>query len=198
MIHEPDVFIIESLYLRDEKLDRKEGEFLSKILRLGDKSPIYYYIRTKLELTRMLKRFDNSGYRYLHLSCHGDESAIDTTFEPIPFRQLGDILRPHLSEKRLFVSTCSAVNQDLAQAIFCKSGCISLIGPRKPVDFGDAAITWASFYHMMFKINEGGMGKKNIKRILKRLQSFYDIQLSYFSRTEDGYGFERVPLGIGL
>lgn len=65
----PDVFIIESQDFDDEDKERLEGKFLSHILRLGDKNPKYYYIRTKKEFRKVLKRFKDSNYRYLHLSC---------------------------------------------------------------------------------------------------------------------------------
>ncbi len=66
----PEVFIIESLHFDDENESRYEGSFLSQILHLGGKKPLYYYIRTKRELTEVLRIFKASGYRYLHFSYH--------------------------------------------------------------------------------------------------------------------------------
>jgi hypothetical protein len=63
------------------------------------------------------------------------------------------LIKLYLKEKRLFVSACSAVNDDLAKEIIPNSRCYSLIGPRKDIRFHDAAIIWASFYHLNFKEN---------------------------------------------
>jgi hypothetical protein len=112
-----DVFIIESLEFDDEKDERFEGKFLSQILHLGGKKPRYYYIRTKKELQKVLELFEQSAYRYLHLSCHGSETSIFTTLDCISFREFGQLVRPYLRKKRLFISACSAVNSQLARNI---------------------------------------------------------------------------------
>ncbi len=46
----PQVFIIESLTLKDEEEERFEGRILKQILRLSGKESAYYYIRTRREL----------------------------------------------------------------------------------------------------------------------------------------------------
>ena len=66
-----EVFIIESLSLIDEGKERHEGEVLANVLKMCGKKPLYYYIRTKAELAMLAEEFEASGYRYLHLSCHG-------------------------------------------------------------------------------------------------------------------------------
>ena len=45
----PEVFIVESLGLADERKDRREGEVLAAVLRMCGKNPLYYYIRTQAE-----------------------------------------------------------------------------------------------------------------------------------------------------
>jgi hypothetical protein len=123
---EPDVFIIESLELDDEKNNRFEGKILSDILHLGGKKPIYYYIRTKKEFKKILEIFGESEYRYLHISCHGNTTSLSTTLDALPFDEFAMMINPYLSEKRLFVSACSAVNEGLAKAVIPNSGCYSL------------------------------------------------------------------------
>jgi hypothetical protein len=51
----PEVFILESLSLKDEREHRLEGGALADMLRLSGKNP---------------------KYRYLHFSCHGDTNKI--------------------------------------------------------------------------------------------------------------------------
>ncbi len=85
----PNVFIMESLTLANEREELFEGKFLSQILNLAGKKPIYYYIRTCAELEEILREFDKSDYRYLHFSCHGSKSSLFTTLEDIPFPKFG-------------------------------------------------------------------------------------------------------------
>ncbi len=55
----PEVFIIESPSIDDEDSSQQEGEILSKMLHLSGKSKTkYFYIRTKRELGKMIKMFD--------------------------------------------------------------------------------------------------------------------------------------------
>lgn len=74
MFSKPEVFIIESLELEDEKRNCFEGKILSQILYLSGKKSIYYYIRKKRELEEIVSEFHQSEYRYLHISCHGNEN----------------------------------------------------------------------------------------------------------------------------
>lgn len=185
----PDVFIIESLTFDDEKDKRFEGKFLSQILHLSGKKPMYYYIRTKKELQKVLELFEQSTYRYLHLSCHGSKTSIYTTLDRIPFRKLGQLIRPYLRKKRLFISACSAVNSRLARNVIPSSGCISVIGPVIDIEFRDAAIIYASFYHLMFKKSPSKMTRGDVMSILQKVADTFEISLNYFSISKR-YGFK--------
>lgn len=184
---DPNVFIIESLDFEDEKNNRFEGKFLSQILQLGGKESLYYYIRTKKELQKVLEIFENSDYRYLHISCHGNKNSLFTTLDNLPFSEFATLINPHLNEKRLFVSACSAVNDDLAEVIIPKSGCFSLIIPINDIGFHDAAIIWASFYHIMFKENPNRMKRKDILPALRNIVNTFEISLNYFSNSISPY-----------
>jgi hypothetical protein len=181
---EPNVFIIESLTFDDEENNRFEGKFLSLILNLGGKESKYYYIRTKKELKEVLKIFEKSDYRYLHISCHGNETLISTTLDDIPFLEFDEIMRPYLKGKRLFISACLAVNDDLAKIIIPSSKCLSLIGPRKKPGFDDAAIVWASFYHLIFKKDSETMKWGTIMSVLNTVVKTFGISLNFFWRIK--------------
>src|SRR5882757_2243685 len=73
----PEDFIIESLTLKDEAKERREGAVLASVLKMCKKNPLYYYIRTKAEMEHMAKEFEKSGYRYLHISCHGGSTSLE-------------------------------------------------------------------------------------------------------------------------
>lgn len=179
----PNVFIIESLKFDDEKKDLFEGKVLSNILKLNGIESEYYYIRTKQELEEIADMFNESGYRYLHLSCHGSPDSMGTTLDSVAFEELGNIFSPCLDKKRVFVSACEMVNKKLAEALINNSDCLSVIGPSGPVAFSDATIFWASFYHLMFNENDSAMKRIEIKKVLKNITELFGVSINYYSKS---------------
>lgn len=178
---EPKVFIIESLEFDDEEKGRYEGSILSDILRLSGIQTQYFYIRTSKELNEVLDIFQKSGYRYLHISCHGGENSIWTTLDEITYDELGLSLKNKLEKKRLFLSACSVVNKDMAKKIIPQTKCYSIIGPARDIGFNDAAIMWASFYHLMFKENSTSMIREGLLKNLQKVVDTFGEPLNYFS-----------------
>jgi hypothetical protein len=190
-----DVFIVESLGFDDEASKRFPGKFLTQILRMEGKKPLYYYIRTKKELEAVMDLFRESDYRYLHMSCHGNSGALSTTLDPIPFDKLGNILNPYLKKKRMFVAACSAVNSNIAKAIIPHSGCYSVIGPIEDVYFGHAAIVYASFYHLMFELDRKKMKRTQMLHTLQKLVDTFNVPLDYFSISKNSpKGYKRTKI----
>lgn len=181
-MHKKGVFIIESLDFEDEKAERFEGKFLSKILDLGGIPSEYYYIRTQVELEKVLEIFEKTEYRYLHLSCHGSENSIETTLDSINFTEFADIITPYLDYKRLFVSACSAAKKELANEVFPYCKCYSLIGFDEEIYFHDAAITWASFYHLILKNDK--MKFDNISVRIEQLSELYNVPINFFQASK--------------
>jgi hypothetical protein len=181
----PKVFIIESLEFEDEENERYEGNIISNILKLSSIQTKYYYVRTKKEFIEVVKLFEQSDYRYLHISCHGgkDKASIWTTLDNISFDELSKILYNSLDKKRLFLSSCSVVNQKLAKAIIPITGCYSIIGPKKDIEFRDAAIMWAAFYHLMFKKNNRNMSREGLLENMQKVVDTFGQSLNYFSSS---------------
>lgn len=190
----PEVFILESLGLADEKKERQEGQFISHILKLLRKEPIYYYFRTESEFENLLEVFKESKYRYLHLSCHGDSTNFFTTFGKISFKEFGGIVRPHLGKKRLFLSACACTREPLAREVLQGSECLSLIGPSEDIAFDDAAVLWATFYHQVFNVDDSRMIIGVIKPILEMTAQLYDVEMAYFTKMENAKGYGQVKL----
>jgi len=191
----PEVFIIESLDFDDEKNDNYEGKMLSNILKLNNKKPIYYYIRTEQELNEIINEFEDSHYRYLHLSCHGSKNSMETTLDSISFDRLAEIIKPCLDNRRLFISACDMVDHPLAREIILGSDCYSLIGPYTRVALSTSAIFWSSFYHLMFSENESLMKEKEIRANLKALTNVFGIPINYFwpnNETKQKYSFRQI------
>jgi hypothetical protein len=158
----PQVYIIESLGFDDEA-HRKEGEVISRTLRMLDKDPIYHYIRTEEEFEHFLAEFYKSNYRYLHLSCHGNSEGIAFTFGSLSAEDLILALAPVLKNKRLFLSACDVATTNLARGILgAQPGSHSIAGPIGEVTFADSAILWSAFYHTMFSHNPGAMKRDKL------------------------------------
>ncbi|MGA2443083.1 MAG: hypothetical protein ABSH08_19185 [Tepidisphaeraceae bacterium] len=155
-LSKPQVFIIESLGLDEEK-DLREGERIQKMIGMSGKKCKYFYIRTKLEFRKILNEFQKSEHRYLHLSCHGgkqgEKRGLWTTFDHLDFDTLGRLLRPHINQRRVFVSACGAASMSLASSLMTNTKCHSVMRPYNNIGFSDAALFWATFYHLMFREN---------------------------------------------
>ncbi len=194
MTTKPEVFIIESLRFDDERADRFEGQIIKRILALSDKNCEYYYIRTKRELGKVLKLFTQSEYRYLHLSCHGSARSMATTLDTIEFAELAAMLKPHLENRRLFVSACSMTSENLAGLIMPDSGCNSILGPDQDIQFSDAAILWASLYHVMFAADASVMKRKVLRAKAQEVANMYRVRLKYFAHNSGPKGYETLHI----
>jgi hypothetical protein len=191
----PEVFVIESLGPDDEGNGRFEGSIISQMLNLHGKQCKYRYVRTRKHFIQAVKQFANSDYRYLHISCHADRRGMCTTNQDeIDHAELGQILRPHIRNKRLFLSACEMVNEYLVREIIPGSGCNSVVGPSVKVAFSDAAILWASFYHLMFSHSFRSMGHEALKKYLRRTSRMFQVDMSYFSKSKNIRGFSHNHL----
>lgn len=191
---EPELFIIESLGLDDEDSKSQEGEILSQMLKLSGKEKTkYFYIRTERELDEIVDLFDESNYRYLHISCHANGKEMATTFDPVSYAKLGQMLAPCVKGRRVFVSACEMANDTLAGALLKNTGCYSLIGPAEAIRFGDAAAFWTTFYHLMFKLNHGAMKHRNLEFYVDELSDLFGEPINYFrADTNITRGYSRV------
>jgi hypothetical protein len=181
----PDVFIIESLDPDDEGNGRCEGSSISHVLRLHGKEPKYRYVRTREQFEDAIADFARSNYRYLHISVDADSKGMCTTNQDgIDYDELADLMTPALNKKRLFLSACSMVHEEMAREIVPKTGCYSVVGPREDIAFTAAAVFWPAIYHLMFTINDRAMTHSVLKRNLEKVTSLFGIEIGYFSRSK--------------
>lgn len=190
----PDVFIIESLRFVDEEKQRAEGNFIAHILKLAGRECRYYYIRTRAELKKVLGIFTKSGFKYLHISCHANENGIGLTLDKLSIQEIATIFRPHLENRRIFFSACSIATSGLAEALIKDTGCYSVIGPSRKIDFDEAALFWASLYHLMFKKDKNSMKNSELKSNIVKLTAVFGGRIEYFTATKGPRGFRRVDL----
>jgi len=195
---EPEVFIIESLRPEDVDAERKEGDLIYRILRMGLRNPEYRYVETREAFDHAIQEFSESSYRYLHLSSHGNPTHFAFHFDRMSFMEFETIVRHKLRNKRLFVSACEAVNENLANRVIPSSNVYSIIGPYEPIRFDDAAIIWSSYYYLAFKHLKNGkvMDRKLVLRTLQQLTSLYGLNINYFSRSRK-YGVKLTQFNKG-
>jgi hypothetical protein len=192
----PSLFIIESLGFDDEKDGASEGRVLKDILTISGRPTDYIYIRTRKELRPAIEQFLQSNKRYLHISCHGNRQSIALTLDTLSFEDFGAQLRTALEGRRLFMSACEVVNDELAAAVLPESGCFSLIGPSKDIRFDDAVLMWASFYHLMFRDGDRERMKGGkIRWSLRHLRDLYNVPFSYY-RPDPENGYAKVDIDV--
>jgi hypothetical protein len=181
-----EVFIIESLTLTDEAKERHEGAVLAAVLKMCGKKPLYYYIRTEAELKHLAEEFEASGYRYLHLSCHGGDDSLETTLDSISYAGVAKIFSKKLSGRRLFVSACSAGNEVFSELIRGKNPTvISVAAPVEDIRFDHAVAFWSAFYTKAFSVNASSMNSDRLLEILKPLAKLFHAPI-HFSRIGRG------------
>lgn len=206
---EADLFILESLSFQDEADGRFEGKVIASILTLCGKKPVYYYFRTPDELVMLSDVFRASGYRFLHLSCHGTLDAIQTTLGAVSAERLAGIFAEKLKNRRLFVSACSVGSGRLAELVRNKNkGMYSIVCPMDPIRFNRAAAIWAAFYARMFdvvdpqasgaasaKVNEKLLKNEEMKKSLKNLCALFSVRFrwSYHNAKHDRWEVETIP-----
>ena len=116
--------------------------------------------------------------RYLHLSCHGNPEEVCLTIDRVPFAEFGEEIREYLTNRRLFVSACEVVNEAFAKACNPDDECYSIIGPRDSIRFSDAAVMWASFYHLMLR-DDDAMKAEKIRHTLNQLETLFGEKFLY-------------------
>jgi hypothetical protein len=181
---QPETFILESLNVEDETMQRMDGRVLYEVLRLQGKNPIYYYFRTQVELIRFSEIFRASGYRYLHLSCHGDEQVLQFTFGQTTYSDFAAIFEKRLNNRRLFISGCSLGNEAFAKAVFEKSGGMySVTAPTRKVFFSQTSSFWPAFYYMMHAWDTEAMKRDRLSHVLERLTEVFEMPVAHFFRN---------------
>lgn len=171
----PEVFIIESLNFDDEDEKKFEGKILYDMLRLCGKDPKYYYFRTKDELVHLALKFRESNYRFLHVSCHGAETSIETTLDKVTYIEFAEIFEGLLRNRRLFMSACSAGNELFSEILFGRNrGMYSIAAPIDKIEFRKAIGMWSAFYSSLFSTNSSYVKNDSIINCLSKLTELFN------------------------
>ncbi|MES2505061.1 MAG: CHAT domain-containing protein [Verrucomicrobiota bacterium] len=161
----PELFIIESMNDMDEDSGFFEGVRIAQILRLARLKPKYFYIQDERELELLVPVFRQSNYRYLHISCHGDDKGFFLTNGYVSFARFAEIFAGALLLRRIFVSACEAGQKDLVHELHASNrGIQSLIAPQVKIDYDHAAAIWSSFYTSLLGESRGKVTHSDIRK----------------------------------
>ena len=88
------------------------------------------------------------------------------------------------------------MREEFAEALLPNSECYSVIGPQSSISFGDAALMWASFYHLVFrdKNHKDGLKGGKIRWALRRICHTFGQQFDYYKPSKAAKGYERVDI----
>jgi hypothetical protein len=176
----PEVFILESLTVQDERSGRFEGRVLADVLRMCGKSPEYFYFRTEQELVELAKEFRRSGYRFLHLSCHGNGEEVATTYGNVSYKRFAEIFAGHLQNRRLFVSACEVGNELFGTMVASRNrGMYSIASPGVTISFDKAVALWSALYVHLFSVNANHVKAKDIQDALESLCHLFDLPFMF-------------------
>tara|TARA_R110002050_G_scaffold133660_10_gene256198 strand:- start:8984 stop:9673 length:690 start_codon:yes stop_codon:yes gene_type:complete len=188
-ITQPETFILESLNHDDELASRLDGKVLYDVLKLHGKNPLYYYFRTQRELIEFAKLFRESGYRYLHLSCHGSTEIVQYTFGESSYNDFARMFDKRLNNRRLFVSGCNLGNKNFAEALFNNNGGMySVTAPIKKVHFDQSISFWSAFYYMMHAWDTSAMKKRRLTEVLNQLSTIFEMPLAHYFKDTSKAG----------
>jgi hypothetical protein len=181
------IYIIE--FLRAD--DYPDGDNLHKILKLSLIDTKYKWVNSKEEFKNALKSFNKSRFRYLHISCHADETGLEINGDEITNLEFQQMTEKYLSNKRLFLSACKGANRHLASLIVSKNNAYSLVGIPTNLDFDKSALFWPSFYHLINEVDTKRMKRLQIIDIVKKLVALFNVPVNYYSRINNSKSYMR-------
>lgn len=188
------VYIIEFLRANDYC----DGDALHEILKASRIPTKYRWPDTVEDFRKHLKDFQKSDYRYLHISCHADETGFELNGEDISNAEIEKYTAGTLHNKRLFLSACKGANRDLASRIILRNGAYSLMGVPVNARFDKSALFWLSFYHLINEADSKKMRPAHISDIVKKCVDLFNLPINYYSRINgDSKHFKRLKIRQG-
>jgi hypothetical protein len=181
------IYIIE--FLRPE--DYLDGYILHEILKLSLIPTEYKWVGNKEELIETLEDFDKTKFRYLHISCHADETGFEINGGEITNAEIQELTANILDNKRLFLSACKGANRDLASRIISNNRANSLLGIPIKLHFDKSVLFWSSFYHLINEVDATSMKREQIIDIVKKCVNLFNIPVNYYSKIKNSSTYMR-------
>lgn len=173
LIH--DFYIIESL----KEDDIKDGQIFSDSLDSIKKVPIYECVESFKDLKKALENFEKSNYKYLLISCHGDEENLELSHEKINSYDLND-LNINFKQRRIFMSSCKGGSYIFAK-YFIRNGAYSVVGTPNKLDQIIATGMWTTMLIIFERLSGTVLKYSEINKVSKLMTEVYQITLHYYS-----------------
>jgi hypothetical protein len=182
----PEVFIIESLTTADEHAKRFEGLQLCEILRMAGQNPKYIYFQEESELQHIIPLFYQSQYRFLHFSCHGNDTEFLLCGGKLSYDSFADHFENALFFRRLFISACSTGNKSLLEKVLAKNHDLhSLVAPSIDLQCNHALIMWSALYTSLIEKNVKGINSRDLYDTLQKLVNLFPLSLNPTTRRKE-------------
>ena len=173
------VYIIEFLRADDKYFD---GEALHEIIQLSGIPTEYKWADTVEDFKRFLKDFKKKNFRYLHISCHADETGLEINGGDILNEEFQDLTKGYLENKRVFLSACKGANRDLASRVIVGNNAWSLLGIPINLRFDKSALFWPAFYHLINEIDTRKMVRRDIEETVKKCVDLFSVPANFYAR----------------
>lgn len=176
-----EVFIIESC-------PEKDGSILAQQLVLMGASPLYVPVRSLNDFKAALVMFAMSGYRFLHVSCHGDKRNEKVKLGEVwySYEQFATAFPGVLKSRRMSFSACELGNEQFVKVLNKENNWIHSISAfSRKIDEKIASAYWVAYYTLCFndvKIKKHGasISSENLMSIIKNLDAVFNCG-SFFS-----------------
>jgi hypothetical protein len=164
---------------------------MHEILKLSLIKTKYKWVDNKEEFKKALLDFNKSNFRYLHISCHADETGLEINGDEIANIEFQKMTKGFLNNKRVFLSACKGANRQLATLVVSSNNAYSLVGIPTNLDFDKSALFWPSFYHLINEVDSEKMKRLQIIDIIKKLVDLFNIPINYYSRINNNKSYIR-------
>lgn len=143
------VFIIESVGEERTFYDMSEGRLLVEFLKIIGCKPIYYFVRTRKELSFYFGKAAQSSADFIHIACHGKPTYLRLALERMSVDELVEAAG-RLPGKVVYCSACLTGRGSFGKTFIESTGCRAFIAPYNEISWGDAAIISQLFYKKIF------------------------------------------------
>lgn len=170
-----DFYVIESL----KDGDIKDGLIFCEALDSIKKVPKYKSVRNCKEFKNALIDFQDSRYKYLLISTHGDQENLQFTDEDINADDFEDF-KINFNQRRIFMSTCNG-GSFLFAKYFIRNGAYSVVGTPDKLEQVVAVGMWPTMLIVFERLNHTVLNFSQINKTMKLMSEVYQITLHYYS-----------------
>jgi len=181
----PKVFIIESLGANDVNNHRCDGKILEAQLQLIGEESVYRYVLNVSDLRNALCEFDESEFRFLHVSCHGDSAKAYLAANPAgeTYEEFSKCFSSKVALTRVTFAACKLGNKSFFEE-FCRwnKGVQSLAAPMNDLPFQRSSLYWATYYTKLIeecRNSNNHIHRDFIESVVPQLSKVLNVSMRY-------------------